>query len=199
VGRASQTAKCKYQKAKCFEDGMWSHENTKNTKAGTDARDASDAQVKLQNANIKRQNASATKGSAGRTAKDAKSAKDGRVEPQMSTVHAADAQVKLQSASIKRQNALAAQDSGGGTGEDAKDDQLSQITEAGGQGPAGLPSRYGATGAATLKTSVRMAASKASVRPRAFHFAMSVAASIASDSPEMSLRVSAHISRPKLR
>ena len=65
--------------------------------------------------------------------------------------------------------------------------------------PAAPPPRYGAIGAATLKTSVRTACSTGCCRPRATHFAIRVAVSSASDSPDTSLRVSAQISRPKLR
>jgi len=57
----------------------------------------------------------------------------------------------------------------------------------------------GADGATTLKTSVRMDCSTDWVSPRATHLAISVAASMASVSPEISFRESAHISRPKLR
>jgi len=44
--------------------------------------------------------------------------------------------------------------------------------------------RYGAMGALTLNTSVRMPCSTAAVRPRAVHFVIRIAASSASDSPE---------------
>ena len=61
----------------------------------------------------------------------------------------------------------------------------------------GSLSGYGPIGATMLKTSVRIAWSRASVRPRAFHLAMSSAASMASDSPEISRRESANDSRPR--